>query len=96
MGKEVDIPKFVYDEITKLYPEAKCELNYRKDYELLIAIMLSAQTTDQSVNAVTETLFHKYHSLKDFSQVNLSELENDIRRIGLYRNKSKNIKAMAN
>ncbi len=89
------VSETIYEEITKLYPDAKCELNYRKDYELLIAVMLSAQTTDQSVNSVTETLFNKYKSIKDFANVSIDELENDIRRIGLFRNKSKNIKSMS-
>ncbi|MBI9010270.1 MAG: endonuclease III [Tenericutes bacterium] len=95
MGTKIKKADFIYDEITKLFPNAKCELNYRKDYELLIAIMLSAQTTDISVNKVTETLFEKYHSVADFANAELKELENDIRRIGLFRNKSKNVKAMA-
>lgn len=95
MGTKIDIPLIIYNEITKLYPHARCELNYRKDYELLIAIMLSAQTTDQAVNKVTETLFQKYHSIHDFAQADIKDLENDIRTIGLFRNKSKNIKSMA-
>jgi endonuclease-3 len=95
MGTKVKKSEFVYDEISKLFPNAKCELNYRKDYELLIAIMLSAQATDISVNKVTETLFEKYRSLNDFANVKLEDLQNDIRRIGLFRNKSKNVKTMA-
>jgi endonuclease-3 len=96
MGTKIKESEFIYEEISKLYPEAKCELNYRKDYELLIAIMLSAQTTDISVNKVTETLFKKYQSISDFADAKLEELQNDIRRIGLFRNKSKNMKLMAN
>lgn len=95
MGTKVDVPKIIYEEISKLFPNARCELNYRKDYELLIAIMLSAQTTDQAVNQVTQTLFDTYHSIDDFAQATLQDLEQAIRRIGLFRNKSKNIKAMA-
>lgn len=95
MGTKIEKSRFIYDEITKLYPNAKCELNYRKDYELLIAIILSAQTTDQSVNRVTETLFNKYNSVEEFANASLKDLQNDIRRIGLFRNKSKNLKAMA-
>lgn len=86
----------IYDEITKLFPNAGCELNYRKDHELLIAIMLSAQTTDQSVNKVTEKLFKKYPNLSDFANASISELENDIRNLGLFRNKAKNLNKMAN
>jgi len=94
VGTKIDIPLYIYNEITKLYPNARCELNYRKDYELLIAIMLSAQTTDIAVNKVTETLFQNYNTINNFADARLEDLENDIRRIGLFRNKSKNIKNM--
>ena len=93
--RQVDALK-VYDEITKLFPNAGCELNYRKDYELLIAIMLSAQTTDQSVNKVTEKLFKKYQSLIEFADAPVSELEKDIKHLGLFRNKAKNLHLMTN
>jgi endonuclease III len=76
MGTKIKKSDFIYDEISKLFPNAKCELNYRKDYELLIAIMLSAQTTDISVNKVTDTLFNKYHSVSDFAKAEISS--NDI------------------
>jgi len=89
------VSKTIYEEITRLYPNAGCELNYQKDYELLIAVMLSAQTTDESVNKVTDSLFTKYQSINDFATVDILDLQNDIRRIGLFRNKSRNIKAMA-
>jgi len=95
VGTKVDISNIVYQEITKLFPQARCELNYRKDYELLIAVILSAQTTDVSVNKITEKLFKKYFSINDFANAKLIDLENDIRNIGLFRNKSKNIKKMA-
>ena len=95
MGTKITKAEFIYQEISKLYPEAKCELNYRKDYELLIAIMLSAQTTDISVNKVTDSLFKNYHSINDFANANLDDLQNDIKRIGLFRNKSKNLKRLS-
>lgn len=91
-----EIALLVYDEITKLFPNASCELNYRKNHELLIAIMLSAQTTDQSVNKVTEKLFEKYKNLEDFAQASTLELEASIRHLGLFRNKAKNLHLMAN
>ena len=75
------------------YPTAHCELNHSNPLELLIATILSAQCTDKQVNIVTETLFQKYKRPKDYVSVPLSEFENDIRRIGLYRNKAKNIQA---
>ena len=85
--------------LNKHYPNAKIILNYTNNFELLIAVMLSAQTTDIQVNKVTATLFPKYRAnkseideIKNFAKVNLNELENDIKSIGLYKNKAKNIK----
>lgn len=95
MGKEVNKSTFIYNEISKLFPNAKCELNYYKDFELLIAIMLSAQTTDIAVNKVTKDLFQKYNSIEEYANANIVDLEKIIRRIGLYRTKSKNLKLMA-
>ena len=86
----------IYDEITKLFPNASCELNYRKDYELLIAIMLSAQTTDQSVNKVTEKLFVKYQSVNDLALAPIEDLESSLKHLGLFRNKAKNLHLMTN
>ena len=88
--------QIIYDEITKLFPNASCELNYRKDHELLIAIMLSAQTTDQSVNKVTEKLFKKYLTLEDFASAPIEDLEESIKHLGLFRNKAKNLHLMTN
>jgi endonuclease III len=75
------------------YPQAHCELNYSTPLELLIATILSAQCTDKQVNIVTESLFKKYRSARDYAEAPIAGLEGDIRRIGLYRNKAKNIKA---
>lgn len=77
--------------LDKLYPNPKCELNYNKDYELLLATMLSAQTTDKRVNMVTDTLFKKYPSLKELSEADLNDIMEIIRPIGTYRVKSKNL-----
>ena len=77
--------------LSRTYPNAYCELNYRTPLELLVATILSAQCTDKQVNIVTEALFAKYRSASDYSQTPLADLEKDIRRIGLYRNKAKNI-----
>ena len=87
--------KRILDELDRLFPDARCELNYSNPLELLIAVMLSAQTTDASVNKLTETLFPKYRSVEDYASAPLSQLEQDLKRIGLYRNKAKNVKAMA-
>lgn len=78
----------ILDYLDKLYPNPKCELNYNKDYELLIATVLSAQTTDKRVNMVTKNLFNKYQSIKELSEANISDIENIIREIGTFRKKS--------
>jgi endonuclease III len=75
------------------YPQAHCELNYTNALELLIATILSAQCSDRQVNIVTEALFKKYRSARDYAGAVAAVLEEDIRRIGLYRSKAKNIKA---
>ncbi len=75
------------------YPEAHCELNHTNPLELLIATILSAQCTDKQVNLVTADLFRKYKSATDYGKVPLAEFENDIRRIGLFRAKARNIQA---
>ena len=85
----------IFNEFDRLFPDASCELNYSNELELLIAVMLSAQTTDVSVNKLTVHLFSKYHNVYDYANASLKELENDIKTIGLYRNKAKNVKAMA-
>lgn len=74
-----------------LYPDAKCELNYTTPFELLIATILSAQSTDKRVNIVTEELFKTYSTPKDFLNLEEDELAELIRTIGFYRSKSKNI-----
>jgi endonuclease III len=77
----------------ELRPDAHCELDYSNPLELLIATILSAQCTDKQVNIVTASLFKKYRSARDYAQAPAGVLEEDIRRIGLYRNKAKNIRA---
>lgn len=78
-----------------LFPNPKCELNYTKDYELLIAVMLSAQTTDKRVNMVTEILFQKYPTLEALKNAPLEDLTQIIRPIGTFQKKAKNIKLIA-
>ncbi len=87
--------KRILDTFDDMFPDAKCELEHSNALELLIAVMLSAQTTDASVNRLTKTLFQKYKSVEDYAFASLYELEKDLRTIGLYRNKAKNVKAMA-
>jgi endonuclease III len=75
------------------YPNAHCELNHTNPLELLIATILSAQCTDKQVNIVTAELFKKYKTAADYANASLPELEQDLRAIGLFRNKAKNIQA---
>ncbi|GFP74357.1 endonuclease III [Clostridium fungisolvens] len=76
------------------YPDAKCELDYGTPFQLLVATILSAQTTDKKVNEVTKDLFEKYPTVDDFLLISQEELEDRIKQIGLYRNKAKNIMMM--
>ena len=77
--------------LDELFPNPRCELNYNKDYELLIAVMLSAQTTDKRVNMVTEQLFGKYNTLESLSSADINGIINIIRPIGTFNKKAKNI-----
>ena len=80
--------KMIEDYLDELFPNPRCELNYTKDYELLLATMLSAQTTDKRVNSVTEILFKKYPNLNDLSNANIIDVQNIIRPIGTYHKKA--------
>lgn len=86
--------RHILDRIAVMYPDAHCELTHTNPFELTIAVLLSAQCTDETVNKVTATLFHKYKAAEDYLGVPLEELESDIRRIGLFRNKAKNIQKL--
>ena len=77
--------------LDELFPHAGCELNYHKDYELVIAVMLSAQTTDKSVNQVTDVLFNRYKTLEEMANASLEDVEDIIHSIGLYKNKAKHV-----
>src|SRR5438046_8036080 len=76
----------------KIYPTAHCELDFRNPLELLVATILSAQSTDKRVNMVTPALFRKYRTAKDYADAPLPELENAIKSTGFYRNKTKSIR----
>lgn len=82
--------------VDSLFPNAKCELFYSKDYELVIAVMLSAQTTDKAVNNVTQSLFKDYPTLESIAKADIVDIENHIKSLGLYKNKAMNIKGIAN
>ncbi len=75
------------------YPLAHCELRFSNPLELLVATILSAQCTDRQVNIVTESLFQKYRSARDYAESDLETLTLDVRRIGLFRNKARNIQS---
>lgn len=88
--------KKIVDILKETYPDAKCELNYDTPLQLLIATILSAQTTDKKVNEVTKDLFKDYPDLDALLTLTNDELEERIKQIGLYRNKSKNLILMFN
>ena len=77
--------------LDELIPNPICELNYQKDYELVIAVMLSAQTTDKGVNKVTSILFQKYNSLEKLAGSNIEDIKEIIKPIGNYNKKANNI-----
>lgn len=81
--------------LKKHYPNAKIVLNYSNNWELLVAVILSAQSTDKQINKITETLFKKYKTVEDYAAADSAEFENDIRSSGFFRNKAKNIIAAA-
>lgn len=82
--------------LDELIPNPRCELNYEKDYELLLATMLSAQTTDKRVNEVTKVLFKKYDNLIKLSKAELEDLKQIIKSIGTYNKKAFHVKEIAN
>ena len=95
MTKTSDKVNEILSYLDELFPNPKCELNYNKDYELLIAICLSAQTTDKRVNKVTSVLFSKYNSLESLANADITDIESIIRELGSYRKKSIYVKEIA-
>ena len=93
--KKTDINKMI-NILIKTYPDAKCSLNFTNAFQLIVAVCLSAQCTDERVNLTTPALFEKYKTIYDFANCNLEELENLIHPCGFYKNKAKNIKKCAN
>lgn len=87
----VEIEKY----LDELFPNPKCELEFNKDYELLIAVVLSAQTTDKRVNSVTRILFSKYPSLDALSEASIEDIGNIIKPIGTYHKKAVFVKEIA-
>ena len=89
MNKEL-----IENELDKLFPNPKCELNYNHDYELLLSVMLSAQTTDKSVNIATKELYEKYNTLDLLNSLTIDEIKSYIKRIGFFNSKAKNFKSI--
>ena len=83
--------EYIIENLNRLYPDAHCELNHKDSFELLIAVVLSAQTTDVSVNRVTPALFEKYPDAISLSEASEEDVMRLIHSIGLYKNKSRNI-----
>lgn len=81
--------------LRKTYPDAKCSLDFTTPFELVVAVMLSAQCTDERVNLTTPKLFSRCKTIKDFAEIDISELEEIIHPCGFYKNKAKNIKMCA-
>ena len=94
MKTKAEKRELIMQYMDEILPNASCELIYHKDYELLIAVMLSAQTTDKKVNKVTEVLFNRYPSLDALKEATLDVIEDIIKEVGLFKNKSKNLKAI--
>lgn len=83
--------KFISSNLNKLYPNAKCELKHSSHFQLLVAVVLSAQTTDEKVNKVTPILFKKYPNADKLAKASVKDVEEIIKPLGLYKNKAKNI-----
>jgi endonuclease III len=81
--------------LKKVYPKVKIALNYGTPWELLVAVILSAQSTDKKINEVTGKLFRKYKTLADYVNADISDFEQDIKATGFYHNKAKNVLASA-
>ena len=87
--------KEIEDYLDSLFPNPKCELNYNKDYELVIAVMLSARATDKMVNSVTSVLFEKYNSLELLVSSDIEDIKRIIKRVGTYNKKAMFVKEIA-
>ena len=83
--------KLIMNSLESLFPNAKCELKHRSNFQLLVAVVLSAQTTDDKVNSITAILFEKYPNAEELSKAKLEDIEKIIKPIGLYHNKAENI-----
>ena len=89
-------PEVLFSYLDEKYPDAHCELTYTKDYEFLIAVMLSAQTTDKSVNQATAVLFKNYPTIEELANANLDDVRFIIRHLGMFQVKAQNVIKIAN
>lgn len=85
----------ILENLDILFPDARCELDHKNNYEMVVAVILSAQTTDVSVNKVTKSLFQKYPTAESLANANIKDIEKEICSLGLYRNKAKAIQEMS-
>ena len=92
--KKTNINKFV-EILKKTYPDATCSLDFETPFQIVVAVMLSAQCTDERVNKTTPALFQRCKTIQDFADIDLNELEQIIHPCGFYKNKAKNIKLCA-
>ncbi len=92
--KKEDVKNFVKI-LKETYPDATCSLNFETPFQIVVAVMLSAQCTDERVNKITPMLFERCKTIKDFADIDIKELEDIIHSCGFYKNKAKNIKLCA-
>ena len=92
--KKNDIVKFI-EILKQTYPDATCSLDFKTPFQMVVAVMLSAQCTDERVNKTTPALFEKCKTIQDFADIDINELEKIIHPCGFYKNKAKNIKLCA-
>lgn len=92
MKKENELIEII-EILKKYYPDAKCSLDFETPFQLMIAVMLAAQCTDERVNKTTSMLFEKYPDCKEMANANIEDLENLVKSCGFYKNKSKNMLA---
>ena len=88
--------KVIYRQLSKSYPNVRCELDYKNAFQLLVATVLSAQCTDKRVNQTTPALFKKYPNPKKMANANLKDIQNLVKSTGFFRAKAKNIKGLSN
>ena len=92
--KKLDAKKFI-EILEKTYPDATCSLDFKTPFQITVAVMLSAQCTDERVNKTTPSLFERCKTIEDFANIDIHELEQIIHPCGFYKNKAKNIKECA-